>query len=470
MEVSQYCDVVRHDAGRWMAFSAVTGKRTLVADRIRAAILSDDLTGLSLGEKIHLAQLGILVSSREEEQRAVWAKLREYRENSEVLRYTLVTTYACNLRCPYCYEDAMASRRGVMDDAVADGVLAKIRRDLAATGAKHVGITLYGGEPLLNLPPAMRVFSELERHRAKVDFALHGAMISNGTLFTEENVEAMSPHIQFVQLTFDGGPAFHNTIRVMHGGEPSFDRICQAARLLVRQGVRVMIRIQVSQESLPSLSALFPQLEKYGLLNHDRVKLYFFPILDVRSVCSSKSFRCGTEYYEPGLFEHLWRYGSQFGVMVTTPPVPVWVSAYCSFVNRGACLIDPVGQIYKCVADVGKPECVVGSVMSDGKGRPQEQTEAQRMCEARFNEHSGLAFSQCRACSYLPLCDGGCAHFAARGREGEADAPSCDLHLRAIKAWLQQPLETANDLKEPAVENVESGSEARENAAIGAAR
>jgi uncharacterized protein len=435
MEVSQYCDLVKNDTGRWIVFCTATGKSCVVNDDVYHAIKSEKLSELSLGEKARLSQLGILVDSRAEEQQRVHEQLNGYRDNSDVLRYTLVTTYACNLRCTYCYEDAMDSRRGVMSDAVAEQVLAKVKRDLAASKAKHVGITLYGGEPLLNLGPAYHVLSELGKYQRKANFVLHGAAITNGTLFTEKNVPEYAKHIQNTQLTLDGGPSFHNTIRKLHDGQPTFERICRSAQLLTEHGVQVMMRIQVCEQSVPSLELCFQKLKEFGLLHNKMVQIYFFPILDVRDVCSSKAFRCGSEYYEPRLFQHLWPYGQEYGVLVTTPPVPVWFSPYCSFVNRWACLIDPEGAIYKCVADVGKPECVIGSTLNDDGA----QTKTQKACEKRFLTHQGLAFSKCKKCSYLPLCDGGCAHFAHRGGSSKKDGPSCELHLRAIKAWLQQP-------------------------------
>jgi uncharacterized protein len=443
MEVSGYCDLIEDRNGRWLAFSTTTGSACVVDGGVRAAILAGDVSKLSPGQATKLYRMGLLVASREQERQQISDRLRSYREASDAIRYTLLTTYGCNLRCAYCYEDAIGSRQGTMRLAVAEAVVARIKQDLKQSGAKQVGITLYGGEPLLNIEPGMHVLRELAKCRNDGPFSLQGAIISNGTLFTDEMTAELAPYVQFAQVTFDGGPAFHDTIRFMHGRVPTFDRICESIKRLIRQGVRVMIRIQVTKESAPSLDGCFQRLKEHGLLGHDLVRSYFFPIIDIAGVCSSRSFRCGHEYFEPALFEQLWEYGPKYGVMITAPPVPVWVSPYCSFVSRWAKLIDPNGRIFKCVAEVGREDAVIGSVFDS----TAEQVQQQRQREARFVERSGLSFEKCRSCSYLPLCDGGCAYMArcgdARcGGDGSPDTPSCELHLRPMRAWMQHTLQT----------------------------
>src|SRR5438093_7943293 len=64
---------------------------------------------------------------------------------------TILTTYACNFKCTYCFEES--SRTNVkMDFETADHVLNWLKTKLETYGYQELHITFYGGEPLLNKP------------------------------------------------------------------------------------------------------------------------------------------------------------------------------------------------------------------------------------------------------------------------------------------------------------------------------
>ena len=59
---------------------------------------------------------------------------------------TICPTMGCNFNCPYCFED---HGRGKMSPEVQDDVVALAERMLDTSGSKNVGVTWFGGEPLL---------------------------------------------------------------------------------------------------------------------------------------------------------------------------------------------------------------------------------------------------------------------------------------------------------------------------------
>src|SRR5689334_22003153 len=104
MELSPYNTLIDADDGRTFAYNNVSGTLLLVNQNVRA-FLRDRTGQLSVRELHALMRGRFLISDAKQEQKYVATKLAEMRYSSGSLQYTLVLTYACNLKCPYCYED-----------------------------------------------------------------------------------------------------------------------------------------------------------------------------------------------------------------------------------------------------------------------------------------------------------------------------------------------------------------------------
>ena len=433
MELSPYNKLIDADDGRTFAYNNVSGTLLLVNPNVRAFL--HDRTGQLSVRELHALMRGrFLIGDATQEQKYVAAKLAEMRYSSGSLQYTLVLTYACNLKCPYCYEDALRSRRNHMTRETAELVVSTIRDDIARTRASRLGITLYGGEPVLNLRTGIFVFEELDKICRPNGIAISGCMISNGTLITRERAVELRPYVQTVQLTLDGGPGQHDRTRISASGKSTFWRILESAQLLLDLGMRVIFRIQVTPDNPDSVRSALDALKARGLLGHQRVSFYVFPILDIGGVCSSRSFECSHRYYNPDLFQAIWRIGEEYGIRLWQAPLPAWQRPFCSFVHQGAWIIDPSGDKYKCVSLVGKREAAVGSVYPERDPLVRSRREG---AEAAFVNRSGSTIDRCGKCEYLPGCDGGCAYLAQL-ETGDMQQPSCDTYGQVVRAQLGQ--------------------------------
>jgi uncharacterized protein len=370
----------------------------------------------------HLAEGGFVVASQKGEARFVANRLKQLRYSVTSMRYTIVLTYRCNLACPYCYEQTIPERRLHMSQETARAFVEHAWRKLLAERCTQLGLTLYGGEPLLNLPVATFITSELKRRCKTAGVSFECSLITNGTLLTEERLKPLSHCLSVVQLTLDGGPEAHDSIRKTAGGEGTFDTILQGARLLLSRNIPIIFRLQVTPDNVSSIEDCLRILQDKGYLTHPSVRFYFFPVLDIKKVCSVRSFQCASRAYDPDLLKTLSAITTKFGISFLNKPAPVWESPYCSFVNRGVYIVDPQGLLYKCVAEVGEAKAVVGSILGS-----LDRLELSKMAdrERRFVARSGMNMAQCTECQYLPTCDGGCAYLSAL-RNGEPDKPSCE--------------------------------------------
>ncbi len=235
-------------------------------------------------------------------------------------------------------------------------------------------------------------------------------------------------------MTLEGGARYHDRIRKTADGSGTFDRIVNAIGHLVEAGINVNVRIQVSPESVATLDECFDRLNHLGLLYHQRTSLYFFPILNINKICSAKAYQCSQRYYNQEIFDKLWDYSRRYPVKAAPLPAPAWQVPYCSFVNQGAWIIDPDGRKYKCVSMLGKQEGQCGDIATS---KNQELKALYRQREQQFIHRSGIAISECRSCTYLPICDGGCAYLA-KEFTGSMDSYYCDMHKSAVQDHIKQ--------------------------------
>ncbi|AFN04579.1 MULTISPECIES: radical SAM protein [Pyrococcus] len=110
-------------------------------------------------------------------------------EIGNVITFTLIMTYRCNLACVYCYEGDLKRRSRYLTkkdiDIIFDKFLSKLLkiRQYPTT----LNVNLYGGEPLLNWEGCKCVFKKLDSLKKRgliKNYVL--AMVTNGTLLDDE--------------------------------------------------------------------------------------------------------------------------------------------------------------------------------------------------------------------------------------------------------------------------------------------
>lgn len=434
MQRSPFNSIVNAADGGTLAFNHVTGVLLRVSQSVGAFLRGEKGAGVSPRVIGVLWRGHFLVRSAEEERQYVALRLGEMRAASQGVHYTLVLTYACNLRCPYCYESANRPSGAHMTRDLAERIAAAIEQDLAESGAPRLGITLYGGEPFLNLGTGVFLLERLAEHCRHRGIAFSAWAISNGTELTAERIAAVRPYLQVMQLTLDGGPAEHDQLRTTADGRGTFYRILESSAALLAAGMRVIFRIQITPQNVSSLDSALESLEEHGLLRHPGVSVYAFPILDIAKVCSSRTFECSHRYFDPKLTQIVWESGARHGLDLWQLPQPAWKRPFCSFVSAGAWIVDPFGYRYKCVAQVGVPEFAVGSVLSEQDAATRQHWTDRAMA---FVHRSGATIERCRQCEFMPGCDGGCAYLAQM-TTGDMAQPSCDTYGQIVPAQLRQ--------------------------------
>ena len=181
-----------------------------------------------------LAEHGFIVGDREGERVKLEKYFRNIREGHEQLRVTVLTTLQCNFACDYCFQGDHGDYNkfaAKMTLETAARVVDWAKGRLDALRPQTFVLTLFGGEPLLNLPVAYYLAEQLWNASVERGVRMHVNVITNGLLLTPEVVDRLAPYgLNAVKVTLDGDHDTHNRMRPLRGGQGTFDKIIENVR------------------------------------------------------------------------------------------------------------------------------------------------------------------------------------------------------------------------------------------------
>jgi uncharacterized protein len=352
-----------------------------------------------------LADNGIIAPDAQAEDRKLDDFFCQLKAGSDELTFeaTILTTYACNFRCVYCFEESVKENTN-MSVPVAQSTVEWLIRRVKAKGIKKVFIAFYGGEPLLNTAPIRSISAGFgEWCRANGVWFKFG-IITNGSLVTPALIDELLPlGLQDLRISVDGERRTHDAKRPALDGSPTFDLIIKNIKNVIDR-VPVTITGNFDRGNFDGISRLLDFLEAEGLLK--KVKSFNFlpiaPRLGPKTNPGAVELgECFSFFGKDGLFREILAIKQELTRRGLDAPSGLAVNA-CSLIMRNAGVaIDPFGVIYKCNALIGYPEFSVGTVAGD-EFNPREKA---------FMDAD--AWKQCAPdCPYVPLCQGGCRFFS----------------------------------------------------------
>ncbi|MBM3820818.1 MAG: radical SAM protein [Acidimicrobiia bacterium] len=392
-----------------------------------------------------LVENGFIVESREREHAELDQYFLNLREDTDQLRVTVLTTLQCNFACDYCFQGDHGDYNKFaekMSLETAARVVAWIAQRLDEVRPQKFVLTLFGGEPLLNLPVAYylaeRCHAECERRGVRQVISL----ITNALLLSPEVVERLNAHgLIGVKVTLDGDRDTHNRMRPLRGRQGTFDRIIENVRQ-VADLVPITIGGNFDESSVDSYPALLDFLREQEFA--DKIaKINFKPIIKpfeqadkpkgiipltaigaqgkpLAGTCMSSagagstqtSSVCDSCHFVDEKMAFLRSETRRRGF-----PTPDGVHmGPCEIHRRHAHTLGPDGSIYVCPGFTGSKTESTGHI--DGRDEAWRGAAAARF--ERLTPHK----SECGDCSYVPVCGGGCS-VAAHTELGDMHQPSC---------------------------------------------
>ena len=158
--------------------------------------------------------------------------------------------HTCNLGCGYCYaEQGLYKGKAELMTAdrareYVDWLMAQAEPD-----ARSIGVTFFGGEPLLNYEVVQIAAGHAILRAREAGKAIRFSMTTNGTLVTEEIASWLASIGCQVTVSLDGIGQTNDKLRPFHSGKGSYDLVMKriAPLLATRSAVA---RVTVTRQNL----------------------------------------------------------------------------------------------------------------------------------------------------------------------------------------------------------------------------
>lgn len=368
---------------------------------------------------------------------------------SQVPTYIFIPTYDCNLRCAYCFQDAMRTdaKHGhllrLMQPELIERTVAALPQieELHGlspkSGPHHRNVGFFGGEPLLAASrPAVAAIIDRVLDLGTADFWA----VTNATELAPYEDLLGPGRISEIQVTLDGPPREHDRRRIYADGSGSFAVIANNISRALELGVRVSLRLNLDRINLTGLFPLADEIQARGWDAHPSFSTYTAPVRpendNVDRATTFNSWELDVALAELAeTAPHLRMFARPDDGMkerarrIFEAPETNRASlreSYCSAHTR-MYLFDAFGDIYACWERTGDPGVRIGHIAADGA------LQIQRQVSDLWRTRTVATNPVCRRCRYALYCGGGCAVLAA-GKTGKYHSNYCDGFADRLRA------------------------------------
>jgi len=355
-------------------------------------------------ELIQLHKIGIMVLDEEEDRQKIDSFLNDVKHNidKECLQVTILTTFACNLECVYCFEEG-ARKDEHMKRSTSDDVINWIKNEMNRCGYKNLSVTFYGGEPLLNKIILEYIAVKLKAWCKATGKGFKFSLQTNGYNLTPEVVDRLlEVGLSRVRVSVDGLAHIHDKNRPLRGGGGSFDRIIENILASVDK-VRTCISTCYEADDITHIEELLAYFKKIGIL-HKIDDFMFSPIQPSLGPKDNpgriRMKECMCNYDDDILIRANKKIISLMNSLDLPSRIGMTITMCPLTMHAGGFTIDQRGNIFKCNSMLGYQEFSAGHVK-----------------DANLNEKSKEfinlePWKKCNQdCQYLPMCSGGVIFF-----------------------------------------------------------
>lgn len=368
-------------------------------------------------EKKILLERGYLTDLKEDDEKQEFIKFvkKLHSMKSKNASITIIPTYQCNLNCFYCFESSQNSREVITVDLVDkafnvfDDSLSRL-----SLSPKGMAVSLFGGEPLLaaNKKIIKYIYNETIKREMKV------AVVTNGTQLQHFFDVFEAENCALIQITLDGIKKEHDKRRVTKSGKGTFDKIVENINGALRRGYPISVRINVDTNNLEMLESLNDFVIEQGWDKNNNVNVYCSqiyntgnpdkanlatPFLVYEHVKEIENFKIGIE--KDGVRERVLKVlnGDNLGFLNT---------GFCATDYNESYVFDPYGDVYDCIANIGKKEFVIGNY-KDGKLNKKTNRRVMSACGSIVDKKHCID----KNCKFMLFCGGGCPERVSGDKE-----------------------------------------------------
>ncbi len=401
MKTSKFNIIIPMDSkGDYIIFNTFSKSHVVVDEEVVSALEKLKMGAKPNGEAAtifnQLKEMDIVVDDEVDEDLEMEYHFQKNKFDTSVLSVNILTTYACNLGCVYCFQDGVKSSV-LMDTEMCNKVAAWLCERMEKARPEILRVVFYGGEPLLNIKAIKFLSQLLFLAASQRNVAVESSIITNGVLLNEDLIDELMPWgLKSVRVTLDGDKSAHDSKRCFKDGRGTFDSILKNLEK-IKGKIHIYLNGNFDDDTKDKFPALLDTLVDRGFKGYIE-GITFKPILkniestifgnnNCSDVCTfSDMSNVGDMLF---LIRETEKRGFKSGMGVSLGP--------CEVSKEYSYTIDPFGKIYKCGGFVGRKEFVIGDLTKTGFN----YRLAQFMTTDTWK-------GDCKGCAYIPLCGGGC--------------------------------------------------------------
>lgn len=397
------------DGARVIVFSKFHGSVTLVTAPDAEALRAGHLTALDSGTLAELERAGFIGDAQADETAQAHERYARRKRDNAALALTIELGQACNLACPYCYQnDYRDSRAVITDEAVsrleryAEAVIASGKRPIT-----DIAFRFIGGEPLMQKAKVLDAAARFRALAARLGVALHTQIDTNGLLLDEAAVSALDA----VSVTLTN-KADHDTMRVRHNGSGTYDaltrRLTRLAPCFNEHGTILSIRYNANALNARHVPDVYRTAKGLGITRTE------FELYNTVNYGYNLLVPSLTRDQFKRLYMDVVRLKAEHGEVITDFPRPTF--APCSAYTPYNLKVTATGQLALCDA-MHAPEGELSDLTAD--------IDAVRaIFPDDITGHDPFTDPQCGTCTNIGICGG---KLFCKSNPHAADNDPCDF-------------------------------------------
>ncbi len=353
-----------------------------------------------------LIKAGYIVDAEKDELATVKLGRELGMHNRLSLSLTIAPTMACNMQCPYCYENKDGR---VMTAEIQDMLVEFVKTHLCASPSINtLSVNWYGGEPLLQKKIIYNLSEKFLNICSERGIQYRASMVTNGSLLDAETAKKLVEDckVSNVQITIDGMPKRHNMRRIFVDGTDSFDVIVKNIEDC-RDFLPISVRVNVDRENISDVESLlkyFVEEKRWKGNPH----IYIAPVKNYTASCKQECFQ--NQEFADASREFNNSYYAVDRDIVTSRLFQHRPIVFCGAECVENYVIDPEGYYYNCWLLIGD------------KRRNSGHISKPYTVSSEYYKWLSIGIPQkCESCEYLPMCVGGCPYY----RVDHINEPTC---------------------------------------------
>jgi len=417
MMTSFYNILLPTDGSKYFLFNALQRSLMIVDQDIKDLLESKALEEIPIEIAKKFKDNGILIEDDHNEQEVYHYYYESRKYINQEASFHIITTYACNFSCEYCFEGKGIIASQHMDLKTAENVMRFIKDTTMRNNCRALNIQLYGGETLINFDIGYKILENLSQWAREIHIPFSAHAITNGSLITEDIANKLSAFHGSVLVTLDGPREIHDRRRFYKDGRGTFDDIIKGLIIAKRHGLEITIRVNVNKENYLHIPSLLNTLKLNDL---NKAIISIKPVFDASPACIScpSRDRDGESDKENiAICDNLYNTAREEGFN-TDDATGLPNLNVCGALHSQRFIVDPLGRLFKCAILPPHESFSEGAI--DESGMPK--------CNSLFYKimsRNPLTIDDCGSCKLTPICGSGCLAMSLY-KYGEPNKKVCE--------------------------------------------